>query len=1282
MASSSSSSAASSSSVSLQYTPYWVHAAFLCFREEEDDDFVNFIFNKVLPDNNITNYKKTEKTQSIDDLLSILQGCALSIVIFSENFADSTKCLDEVAAIAQSKAQIGNWVLPIFYKMDRSDVTEESGSYATMIDTNPTASGHDKKRWMAALEVVANCLVPTSDQINARISLNQKVCTKKPLASSTSSPPATSSSPSGSLFTGQWEYDVFVCFRGDTRHEFTSFVQPTLTDNQIKTFIDTMLEKTECIDELLSILKRSAISVVIFSKKFADSRWCLDEVAAIAKSMDQFGHRTLPVFYKVDPSDVSGPSGSYAKMIDEKIKPSREDKNRWMVALHKVAKCAGRTSDEIKNDYQLLQAVVGDVRKKLLDMSHSVECNNLVDMDSRISEVEQLLAMDTVADEFGIIGLWGMGGSGKTTLADVCYKKHFNSSRKQEKIKHHFLENINNKCQGRQLGLQGLILELYSELLSDPKLNRQSLAAVNTREHLYNIRVFLVLDDVGSLWQLDELLLGYISTKCTKLFGPGSRIIVTTRDKQVIELGLLGKIYHVKCLNDDTSLQLFTLSAFKQAHPPDDFKDLSLEASRYCNGHPLALKVLGGIFSNNRDKKYWGNILYNLSHREGLARVDNILSESLKELGSRQKGVFLNVACFLCGMLRTRLIHFMKADGYDPYSDIKDLIGKSLLNCVSSKEGEVIEVHDLLRDMAWKNVKEEEPHLKKRSRLENPKDICKLLQVLKGDRATEGISLNLSKAKEDVILKGDAFVGMDSLKWLEFYGPIEGHKVHIESGVIDFLPTELRGLKWDLFPLQYLPAGFYPENLRILTLRNSNVDKCWEGECQSTNLVNLMELDLSGCKNLTILPNLSQSLLLEVLIIRGCQCLVEVPSYVGLFLQRLVTFDLRDCSNLKHIPTKLNSKFLKYVLISKCPNVTHCPEIDYSTELEILDLDHTPIVVQPATSIYNKIKKGGQIRLYGPNITIFPQVSTSLYMMRLTNTLIREIEFHQTTKSDEDFNVPRLKRLDLLDNSKLKRLPSNLWKMVSTQIYIARCPLIKTLPKISDPSEGLVLLAVTGCNGLRRIPSGINNLKALGILSLPRSGIKVLPCSIEDLSHLGCLVLANCKSLDSIPASIHKLAKLTELNVVGCDSLVSLPQLPPSLEVLLASDCSLLQDLPSNLGDLIRCKKMSFHGCLQLSTSSLCQIESNLPDPTTCEGITRSYPGNELPEWLTYQEEEVYMGVRVLLPVTRRLGTSDDWASRFPKSVTPRGILLTVNGTDGVTNGGESRNDDRRRTRS
>ncbi|CAN1309910.1 Protein SUPPRESSOR OF npr1-1, CONSTITUTIVE 1 [Linum perenne] len=307
-----------------------------------------------------------------------------------------------------------------------------------------------------------------------------------------------------------------------------------------------------------------------------------------------------------------------------------------------------------------------------------------------------------------------------------------------------------------------------------------------------------------------------------------------------------------------------------------------------------------------------------------------------------------------------------------------------------------------------------------------------------------------------------------------------------------------------------------------------------------------MELDLSGCKNLTILPNLSQSLLLEVLIIRGCQCLVEVPSYVGLFLQRLVTFDLRDCSNLKHIPTKLNSKFLKYVLISKCPNVTHCPEIDYSTELEILDLDHTPIVVQPATSIYNKIKQGGQIRLYGPNITIFPQVSTSLYMMRLTNTLIREIE-------------------------------------------------------ISDPSEGLVLLAVTGCNGLRRIPSGINNLKALGILSLPRSGIKVLPCSIEDLSHLGCLVLANCKSLDSIPASIHKLAKLTELNVVGCDSLVSLPQLPPSLEVLLASDCSLLQDLPSNLGDLIRCKKMSFHGCLQLSTSSLCQIESNLPDPTTCE---------------------------------------------------------------------------------
>ncbi|CAI0464421.1 unnamed protein product [Linum tenue] len=108
------------------------------------------------------------------------------------------------------------------------------------------------------------------------------------------------------MYNGKWEYDVFVCFRGaDTRNSFTSHLMEALSREEIKAFIDDMLEKTE-IGELISVLQRSALSIVIFSENFADSSWCLDEVATISQIMEEFGHRVLPIFYKVDPSCFRG----------------------------------------------------------------------------------------------------------------------------------------------------------------------------------------------------------------------------------------------------------------------------------------------------------------------------------------------------------------------------------------------------------------------------------------------------------------------------------------------------------------------------------------------------------------------------------------------------------------------------------------------------------------------------------------------------------------------------------------------------------------------------------------------------------------------------------------------------------------------------------------------------------------------------------------------------------------------------------------------------------------
>ncbi|CAI0556536.1 unnamed protein product [Linum tenue] len=191
------------------------------------------------------------------------------------------------------------------------------------------------------------------------------------------------------LLRGKWEYDVFVCFRGsDTRNGFTSHLMDALSDKQIKAFIDDKLQKAECIDELISILHRSALSIVIFSENFADSTWCLEEVVAIAQRVEEFGHRVLPVFYKVDPSDITEDSGSYAAAVEQKhgATSSPEDRKRWKNGLKAVANCAGHTSQAIKIDSELVKAIVKDVLEILTDMSPRVKSDILIGMDARVSE--------------------------------------------------------------------------------------------------------------------------------------------------------------------------------------------------------------------------------------------------------------------------------------------------------------------------------------------------------------------------------------------------------------------------------------------------------------------------------------------------------------------------------------------------------------------------------------------------------------------------------------------------------------------------------------------------------------------------------------------------------------------------------------------------------------------------------------------------------------------------------------------------------------------------------
>ena len=99
--------------------------------------------------------------------------------------------------------------------------------------------------------------------------------------------------------TPQWDYDVFLSFRGeDTRNGFTGHLYYDLCNKGINTFIDNDLQKGEKISgELLKTIRSSRISIIIFSQNYAFSTWCLNELVEIL-NCKQNGQLVLPVFYQ------------------------------------------------------------------------------------------------------------------------------------------------------------------------------------------------------------------------------------------------------------------------------------------------------------------------------------------------------------------------------------------------------------------------------------------------------------------------------------------------------------------------------------------------------------------------------------------------------------------------------------------------------------------------------------------------------------------------------------------------------------------------------------------------------------------------------------------------------------------------------------------------------------------------------------------------------------------------------------------------------------------------
>ncbi|XP_034674118.1 TMV resistance protein N-like [Vitis riparia] len=226
--------------------------------------------------------------------------------------------------------------------------------------------------------------------------------------------------------SSQKSYDVFLSFRGDdTRNNFTAHLLQALRNKGINTFFDEdKLEKGRVISPaLITAIENSMFSIIVLSENYASSRWCLEEMVKILECNRSKEERVLPIFYNVDPSDVRNHRGKFGEALakhEENLEENGERVKIWRDALTEVANLSGWDSRN-RNEPLLIKEIVGKLLKKLLNTSTSDTEENLVGIKYRIQKLRLLLCLQS--DDVRMVGICGMGGLGKTTLARAIYRE-------------------------------------------------------------------------------------------------------------------------------------------------------------------------------------------------------------------------------------------------------------------------------------------------------------------------------------------------------------------------------------------------------------------------------------------------------------------------------------------------------------------------------------------------------------------------------------------------------------------------------------------------------------------------------------------------------------------------------------------------------------------------------------------------------------------------------------------------------------------------------------------
>lgn len=450
---------------------------------------------------------------------------------------------------------------------------------------------------------------------------------------------------------------------------------------------------------------------------------------------------------------------------------------------------------------EIIKEIVDDIHRKLdhkiLDVGQ-----HIVGMDAHLEELKSLINIGE--NDIRMVGIYGLGGIGKTTIAKyICNE----ISNQFERIS--FLENIREKSKATS-GLLQLQEQLLDNVLkAKEKIKLSSIPeGINViKNRVGSKKVFIVLDDVNCSDQLNAL-----AGNCD-WFGLGSRIIITTRDLHVLRVHQVHASYEAKELKNEEAIQLFSWNAFKSNRPTESYASLSKRAVGCVKGLPLALKVLGSFLFSKTEAE-WESALEKLKRKPNM-EVQNVLRISFDGLDETERELFLDIACFFKWQPKDFATRILYGCNFHPEVGMRVLSDK----CLITLRGRFIWMHDLLQEMGWEIVRQTSPKEPgKWSRLWDPEDIYRVLTRNTGTETIEGIILDLDMLKSKQIeFTTEAFKMMKKLRLLKVHQDanydcfpgeaVTAPKVHF-SGDFEFPSYELRYLQWDGYPLESLPSNF------------------------------------------------------------------------------------------------------------------------------------------------------------------------------------------------------------------------------------------------------------------------------------------------------------------------------------------------------------------------------------------------------------------------------------------------------------------------------------------